>query len=59
MEHRKSWCVYLYFVNKHVLQNNWLNKVIDDWHCNTSNVVYKPSKNYGLWSRVDWKGLDL
>ena len=35
MHHRKkSWCVYLSFVNRHVLQNNCLSKTWDDWHCN-------------------------
>ena len=27
MHHKKYWCVYLSFVNKHVLQNNCLNKI--------------------------------
>ena len=33
---KKSWCVYLSFVNKYVLQNNCL---CDDWHCNNFNSV--------------------
>ena len=31
---KKSWCAFLSFVDKHVLQNNTLNKIWDDWHCN-------------------------
>ena len=36
---KKSWRVYLSFVNKHVLQNNCLNKIWDDWQCNSFNSV--------------------
>ena len=33
MQHRKkkSWCVYLFFGIKHVLQNNCLGKIWDEW----------------------------
>ena len=45
---KKSWCVYLSFVDEHVLQNNRLNKIWDDWHCNTFNSVdsYNSCINY-------------
>ena len=36
---KKFWCVYLSFVNKHCLQNNCLNKIWDDWHCNSFSSV--------------------
>ena len=40
MQHgKKFWCVNLSFVNKHVLQNNCLNKIWDDWQCNNFNSV--------------------
>ena len=29
----------LSFLNKHVLQNNCLNKIWDDWHCNSFNIA--------------------
>ena len=32
---KKSWCVCLFFTNKHVLQNNSLNIICDDWHYNS------------------------
>ena len=33
MQHRKkkSWCIYLFFGNKHVLQNNCLGKIWVEW----------------------------
>ena len=34
---QKSWCVYLSFVNKHLLQNNFLNEIWDD--CISFNSV--------------------
>ena len=37
---KKSWYAFLSFVDKHVLQNNTLNKIWDDWHCNIFNSVY-------------------
>ena len=49
MQHRrKSLCVYLSFVNKNVLQNNCVNKIRDDWHCNSFNSVdsYNSCINY-------------
>ena len=36
---KQSWCVHLFFVNKHVLKNNCLNKILDDWYCNSFNSV--------------------
>ena len=36
---KQSWCVHLFFVNKHVLKNNCLNKIWDDWYCNSFNSV--------------------
>ena len=40
MQHRKkSLSVYLSFVNKNVLQNNCVNKILDDWHCNSFSSV--------------------
>ena len=43
-----SRCVYLSFVNKHVLQNNCLNEIWDDWHSNSLNSVdsYNSCINY-------------
>ena len=35
---KKYWCVYLSFVNRYMLKNNYLNK-IDDWHCNSFHSV--------------------
>ena len=45
---KKSWCIYLSFVNKHVQQNNCLNKIWDYWHCNNFNNVnsYNSCINY-------------
>ena len=36
---KKSWCIYLYFVNKHMLPNNCSGKIWDDWHYNSFNNV--------------------
>lgn len=35
---KSSRCVF-FFVNKHVLRNNCLNKVWDNWHCNIFDSV--------------------
>ena len=45
---KKSWCVYLSFVNTYVLQNNCLNEIWGDWHCNSFNGVdsYDSCINY-------------
>lgn len=34
---KNLWCVYLSFINKHVLQNNCLNTIWHDCHCNRFN----------------------
>ena len=41
---KKAWCVYLSFVNKHVLQNNCLNETWDGWNCIDFNSVESSSK---------------
>ena len=55
IQHMKSWYVYLSFVNEHVLQNNWVNKIRDDWHCNSFNSVdsYNSCVNYLAWCELN------
>ena len=44
----KFWWVYFSFINKHVLQNNCLNKIPDDRHCDSFTSVdsYNSCINY-------------